>query len=492
MMSTASPLQRRTGHAASGITFGIKFGSAVSMSVFMIAAWAADAPSPSAGFRCRAEVRLEQPGAFVALPLPASVYACSQQTGLSDLRLVDAQGQRVPLALLPDAPSRSEIRRQDVRLYALPVTNPTNATVDPGKAQAPTSITLHGADRQLIRIELPAAPAFTPATTQPTTPTSPGWLIDLGESHPEDRPLQAVELDWSGPAEFNAAFELSVSHDLQHWQAAGHGQLLELHGDGERLRQNRILPSTPSGRYLLLRWRGGEPAPALTSAKAERSAVPSTADSNRPLSLQVPATSGADATQALDFDLGHVMPLTSIDLMLPTGQRVVPVRWQMRQTPQQPWQSLGAHVHYRLEHRGEISRSQPLSIETRTRFLRALPDERAGAVDARQVHVSVQLRPTPLVFVSQGTPPWTLLAGNADSSPNLLPVSTLISDLDAERPRFGQAVLSTWQEDTQARRATERSEQLSALRPWLLWAVLILGVAGLAVMVWRLSRNKAS
>jgi di/tricarboxylate transporter len=40
-------------------------------------------------------------------------------------------------------------------------------------------------------------------------------------------------------------------------------------------------------------------------------------------------------------------------------------------------------------------------------------------------------------------------------------------------------------------RRDEAKQREAALRPWLLWAVLVAGVAGLALMVWRLARTSA-
>ena len=45
-----------------------------------------------------------------------------------------------------------------------------------------------------------------------------------------------------------------------------------------------------------------------------------------------------------------------------------------------------------------------------------------------------------------------------------------------------------WGEVAAVARAAERQTQLATLGPWLLWAVLLAGVAGLAFMVWRLTR----
>src|SRR3989442_13384973 len=87
---------------------------------FAGAAQAADAQD--AAFRYNAPIPLQQPAAFVALPLPVSAYAHSLQPALNDLRIVDARGERVPFALLPLRASASQTSEQlhDALLYPLP------------------------------------------------------------------------------------------------------------------------------------------------------------------------------------------------------------------------------------------------------------------------------------------------------------------------------------------------------------------------------------
>jgi Protein of unknown function (DUF3999) len=97
-----------------------------------------------------------------------------------------------------------------------------------------------------------------------------------------------------------------------------------------------------------------------------------------------------------------------------------------------------------------------------------------------------------LVFVQQGVPPFRLLAGAVADTPDRpqdLPTATLVADIDAERPRMGSATLGDWQEDPAAARAAASAERVATWRPWLLWGVLLAGVAALGAMVWRLARG---
>jgi Protein of unknown function (DUF3999) len=64
-----------------------------------------------------------------------------------------------------------------------------------------------------------------------------------------------------------------------------------------------------------------------------------------------------------------------------------------------------------------------------------------------------------------------------------------VPQLDAERARFGRAELGAFSADATIERAAERAEQQARWRPALLWGVLLLGVAGLGTLVWRLARS---
>jgi len=70
-----------------------------------------------------------------------------------------------------------------------------------------------------------------------------------------------------------------------------------------------------------------------------------------------------------------------------------------------------------------------------------------------------------------------------------LPVATLVPQLDTERARFGRAELGAFSADASVERAAVRAEEQARWRPMLLWGVLLVGVAGLGVLVWRLART---
>ena len=463
-------------------------------------AWAVDAPD----LRYEAPLAVTTPGAFVRLPLPPEVYARSRDGALADLRVVDATGARVPFALLRARPD--ELGYDDVRvpvsIYPLPPlaaaeTLPAHLElrIDGGKLLLRSQA---GAPR-------PAAAAAAGAAARP------GWLIDLGERKPDDPVPRHVELRWSGPAEFSAGYRLDSSADLRQWRPAGGGQVMALAGAAgapgatTSLQQPRVaLPANP-GRYLRLRWTDPAAAPAVTAADA-------IAEKPRSRTLDAPATlklaaspepagaapADAQAARALHLDLGGVLDVRDLDLVLPPGTQVLPLRVQRRNTPAERWTDVTAAVAYRIERpaaQGGSSFSPPLTLNVSTRYLRLVPDERAPAIDSVRTSAVARVQLASVVFAAQGTPPYRLQVGapgNARLTDGALPLPTLVPLLDQERARFGRAEPGAFAEVPAVAQQVARDELLAAWRPRLLWAVLLVGVAGLGFIVWRLARGAAA
>jgi hypothetical protein len=448
---------------------------------------AAQARAEAPAFRFQAPIKIEKPAAFVQLPLPASAYGRSRQRGLQDLRIVDARGERVPFAVLaPRVPEAQTTEQQrDAALYPLPA-KPSAA----GTWPSPLEVTVQGE-----RISVKRAPAGLPAAADAK---SAGWLLDLGEQRKDEPPPQSLRMQWSGPAEFSAAFRFESSDDLRLWRSGGAGQLLALASANGPLTQPTVVLPAGSGRFVRLFWADAAAAPALVGAKViaaqRRSIVLDPPTEIAFATSPVPAGKIApdEATpRALHYDLGGVLPLLQIDLQLAPGTRVAPVRVQGRDHGDEAWRDLAAGVFYRLERGTEVSTSPPLPLRTRVRYLRLVPDVRTAALDASQTQLVVQAQLASLVFASEGQAPYTLWAGAPKVEASALPLATLVPAIDDERARFGRASLGEWTEVAAVARAADRQQQLAALRPVVLWAVLLAGVAGLAVMVWRLTRPAA-
>jgi hypothetical protein len=451
---------------------------------------AADAEEPA--FRFEAPIVVQRGAPFVELALPGAAYARSRAqggdagNGPRDLRIVDAGNEPVPFAWLAPRAGDSRAREslRDAVLYPLPA----KPTAD-GSWRAPIDIVVEG-ERINVR-RLGARGATTDGAAR-----SGGWLIDLGERHPATPAPDQLRLAWSGPSEFSAAFDIATSDDLRTWRGGGAGQVLALQSASGALTQPNVLLRANSERFVRLVWADAATAPALTGAKVvttQRDTVALDAPTELTVEGASPPkdTSGSDpaAARGVDFDLGGALPVVGIDLEWTTGTHVAPVRVLGRARGNEAWRELGSVVFYRLDRQGAVSHSPTWALRTNVRYLRLIPDERAAALEPAQLRLRVQAELAHLVFATQGQAPYRAQIGSAEASAAALPITALVPALADERSRFGAATLGDWTEIAAAARRDEAKQREAALRPWLLWAVLIGGVAVLAFMVWRLTRS---
>jgi Protein of unknown function (DUF3999) len=441
----------------------------------------------AAPFRYGAPIAIDAPAPFVQLALTPSVYGHVEQTELRDLRVVDAHGAPAPFALLaPRSTLHTSEQVREAALYPLPA-RPTAA----GVWALPVDVVVVG-DRISVKRHGSAA---TVSASRPRE--SGGWLVDSGERHGDEARPQRLRLRWSGPAEFTAGYRLETSDDLRQWRDAGSGQLMALQSTAGALTQPLLSLPDGAGRFVRLLWAEPREAPLLDGATvlvAERRVV--AVDSARGLSFSASSEPAgrqpldAAARRALHFDLGGALPLVDLDLVFGSGTHVAPVRVQGRLRSDEPWRDLGAAVFYRLERGGDVGNSPAIALPATARFIRLVADERAAPLEGADARLVVHAALATLVFAAQGEPPFRLLAGSPDASAGALPVATVVPQLESERPHFGHGELGPFVADEAVARAVAAESRQARRRPWLLWGVLLVGVAGLGALVWRLAHSQ--
>ncbi|MEZ4456647.1 MAG: DUF3999 family protein [Gemmatimonadales bacterium] len=445
----------------------------------LLAVAALSACAAPGGYRYSAPIEITAPGTFVELPVPVSAYSRSVQPGLADVRVVDAGGSRVSFAWLTprDGETQRITETRPATVYPLPP-RPARGAV----WQAPVEVTVRG---DQIRVSRSRAEA--PAGRRG------GWLIDLGPDPAESPPADRIELEWSGPAEFTAAYTLETSDDLAGWQPAPGGQLISLVSASGPLTLPVVRLPGRSGRFVRLEWTDpGGVVPDISGARAVAGRTERTeGEAPETITLQPMPRTGADTAAGPAFDLGGELPVLDLMPRFAAGNLVVPAVVEGRSRLDEPWRPFGAAVFYRLERSpAEVSTSPPLQIGASVRYLRLVPDRRAAALDPAGVTLEVRARLAHLVFAMQSTAPFRLEVGSATAEAGALPEGVLVPGLAEERTRFGRARLGEWTESATVAQAVDRQSQIAALRPWLLWGVLLAGLAGLGLMVWRLAKQR--
>ncbi|MDR7272078.1 hypothetical protein J2X20_004752 [Pelomonas saccharophila] len=393
----------------------------------------------------RAPVQITQPAPFLTLDATAEAWQHSLGSDLRDWQLLDAQGRRVPFALLPDGLLATPER--ELKLFALPPAPTTAASAPPNR--------------------LPA-----------------GWMLDLGEPAQWPAEPRQVRLRWPADSTpFQAGYRLETSADLQSWQWLGTGQLLGLRtAEGAPLAQPLVnLPGRPQ-RYLRLVWDEAsssvQPEAATLLAQPAGAALQQT-----PRTAALPAP---DADGGWVISLGGPQPLLSLTLAGSQGTWVLPVQVQTRAGAQAPWQTVARTVFYRVD-RGaapaDMAPALPLGIGASE--LRLLPPRGTALPPAGSLRLDWTVRAIRVVWAAQGEPPFSLQVGAATPESGPRPLADVVPDWNREQSRLGHSQLGAF--SAQAVAAT--TEAAVPPRRLLLWAVLGVGVALLAAVTWRLWRQ---
>lgn len=393
----------------------------------------------------RAPVQITQPAPFLTLEATAEAWQHSAGSDLRDWQLLDAQGRRVPFALLPDGLQTTSER--ELKLAPLPPAPPTSASAPPNR--------------------LPA-----------------GWLMDLGEPATWTGEPRQLRLRWpTDAAPFQAGYRLETSADLQSWQWLGTGQLLGLRTtEGAPLSQPLVnLPGRPQ-RWLRLIWddanRAVQPEAAILLAQPAGAAPQQTTRS-----AALPA---ADADGGWVIPLGGPQPLLSLTLAGNQGTWVLPVQVQTRAGAKSPWQTIARSVFYRVDRGNAPADTAPaLPLAIGASELRLLAPPGTALPPASSLRLDWTLRTTRIVWAAQGEPPFSLQVGAAAPGTGPRPLSDVVPDWTREQSRLGKSELGAFT----AQPAAATDEPTLPPRRLLLWGVLGLGVLLLAGATWRLWRQ---
>ena len=406
--------------------------------------------------------------------LDAGVYGQAQSPVLDDVAVLDAGGNEVPSALFAPAPPAAQGRpARALPFFPLPAMADDAARVGDLSVVAERS-----ADGRVLRVASRAGP---PAVAPQA------WLVDASAL---PGPAVALELEWApAAASFEQACRVEASDDLRNWRpVADRAPLVDLRHAGSRLLQRRIALPGEAARYYRIVLLQPAPAPAVQVVRALVQDTPAAGDWQwrvLPAQRQRPGPeSSFEFTQAGRF------PVQQVDVAL-AGNHAIEWRLDSRDDEDAPWiPRAGPWMAYALDSAGQASRSPPrvLAGVVRDRYWRL---RTRAAVPATPL-LRLGYRPETLVFLAQGTAPYTLVAGSGHAHRRAAPLPQLLDTLRAQRgaawhPADASLGIPRPLAGEAARTATPRD-----WRALVLWGVLVLAalvVAGFALSLLRAPRD---
>lgn len=407
--------------------------------------------------------------------LPQAVYQSTAWQDLRDVRVFNHQGDAVPFALEVQKTQPATPQTEALRLFPLAV-SPV-APREPDRRDSAAFI-LRSQTGVEIRLE-----------SDEVNTIGQSYLLTLPEARQEPFSLAQLRLNWNTPAgNWQGKASVYASQDLRDWRPVQEGApLMDLVRDNDRLKMDTINASLTLSaqwnRYLLVILDSQSPALALNSVTA-------IADSSEPAAERIVVAARPDRVgdDQVIWRWTQAQPLTSLRIAL-ENEGVLPVELSWRSGEKAPWQPLTKTVLYQWDGKRSpdlrLSGQQVEAVRMMTinaRLPETLP-ELSGARDSYQ-----------LVFNTQGKGPYMLAWGNraaqkADIGLDMLIPASLRNADDLNDLPWAGAQESVMLGGKARLTATSAAEQQSRWKTLLVWGTLILGVAALALMAWRIWRE---
>ncbi|MGZ5061627.1 MAG: DUF3999 domain-containing protein [Usitatibacter sp.] len=424
-------------------------------------------------FRSTAPVTLTQPDALQRFVLPFEAYRDGRRD-LADLRVFNASGEALPIAFAGEEPAA----REAPPLAPLPLFAVAGAERQAARSGDLDVTVRSNADGTIVSVQGRTRGALSTPPAQPVA-----WLADASQLQ---RPVRGMVVEWdAGPGTEIAKLDVEASDDLKSWRTlATRAPVLQLGEAPQRLVQPRVEWPAQRAKYLRITAQ-----PAGFRLRAVLAVMDEVA---RPVPRSLRRIEGTAGTKPGEylFDVGARLPVDALRVVLPAQNSVAPFAVSSRDGASGPWGAVTGATFYRLVRDGVEIESPPVEIPRRAaRYWSIQLDPRSPGIGTAVPSLEVQWRPAQVVFVARGEAPFTLAFGNAEARPARLSVSELIpgyetrAELKLPEAKVGEVrsngdayPWAAWFGDVPARRL-------------VLWAILVLAVAALGGMAWRLKRQ---
>jgi uncharacterized membrane protein len=418
-------------------------------------------------YTVRVPLRVPESGPLQRVRLPARVLVASRGPQLADVRVFDAAGRPVPLALAPTpAPHQ---KRQEVTLPVLPILGAADALAVSG-----VSLRIDEHQRaSVVRLEGKPKPAGASRLL--------GILLDTRRVAD---PGLALALDLTTPAGQPVTITIESSADLKDWQTLADKVVYRTNPAPGRTTIG-LAAQYLEGRYLRVTWQSSSRLLSPVEVRAASLVTARRSASSGPRAI-LAMDAGADR-HAIEFTLPFPAAITALEITLAGDDTVVPVRVLGRNQSEGAWTPIASGSLFRVTESGHSRVNPAFDLHgARFRSLRVEADGRSPGFSMAPM-IAARLKPVHLVFLATSPGPFTLAAGKVDAAPVLLESD----DLQQANGASAAAVpLATVPSEADPVVRVLAVDQGTPWRRAMLWGVLLVGTILLAGMVWLLMRRR--
>ena len=425
-------------------------------------------PNRLESFAAQLAVNTEAGDQLQRLAVPAAALIEMQNVDLSDIRVFDAGGNSLPIALLRgEQIAQAEEKRVEVKAY------PVVGSVEALRVRGISLSIDDGKVAHIVGLDGPTGAAKTQVV---------GSLLDTREV---TDPAIAVVLDAELPVQQPVTVTLESSADLKNWELLGEKVMFRAAPGGGMLGSGRIeLPSADlRGRYIRVGWAA---AGMLLEPVAVRSAAVITSKRGPP---QRPVARGRGVEQVGAHDLRLTLPFRAPIAALKLSQSgqdgVVPVRLYGKASAELPWTLLAAGT-------VRSGRAGASILETggaAMTLYRIEADKRTPGF-AQPPQIDLLFDPVELLIRFNGNPPYIVGAGLAGAPSTFLTPEEIEPSASQRLAGIPQATNGGGQTAAVSVAPAPAARGLADKR-LVLWLVLLAGVAVLGLALARLLRGNA-
>ncbi|WP_374401097.1 DUF3999 domain-containing protein [Niveibacterium sp.] len=433
---------------------------------------AAHAAEQAADFTTRASIRVNETAPYARLTLPIDAYLAARSPDLRDLRVFNANGEAVPFALI-DTPPQTRASEQQRALRWFPLHGEAGARL--GDLQVDVRRDTSG-----------TVVSVREQSGSKAGKSLRGYLIDTGS---KEAALAALDITLGEGINGFHRVSVEASDDLTRWQSLqADAVLAALDFNNEQIRRERIELGQTGARYLRVLWR--EPAEAVPIAAVKL--VTREAHTEAPAIVWTGATPAQRDTKG-DYVLKLPTPIRAeqLRITLPPGNLLAPVEVATRNDERAPWRRIAGGVVYRLAGDGADRTSPDIALGNSViQHLRLHADPRSGGLGSTAPTLQLGLTPQQLVFLTHGPAPYTLALGKPNIAPAALAIDTLVPGYGQPgAPKIADAEISFGPQASAADGSGPTPDAPASTRKWVLWAVLVAGVAVMGGMAWSLVKQ---
>lgn len=467
--------------------FAMKLNLSKSLAFLLVAlvayGHAAEVDKPES-YALRFALQTQTSAGLQRLALPSAALGAIQTSNLADIRVFNASGEAVPIALLPQRAETKPVSPRSFTIYPINVTEKQRADLGGMRLRIEEA-----GGRRVVTLDSAGK-----ATPSASAVKQIGALVDSNQFVGK---LDYLLVDAELPIGEPVPISVSASKDLKSWRTlADASPVFRFGGDGSPGNLRVALNGAALDReYLRIIWPTQAAFKLRSAQLAEMPAVAPIVRSELPLVAAV-----GSAPNELIASMPFATPVHALALRAGPGNALIPVRIHARNAKNEPWRFVTSSVIYRIAGNNSEAVNPPIEVNGLVaREIKIEADKNSTAFASAVPSVQAIVNPVSLAFVASGSPPYALAVGRKDAKAIALPVSSLVPGYTEGSE--AQLTLATVDASSMTKSPAAEPTALSTIkekvgapseRSLVLWGVLIVGVLLLGLIAWGLLKQSSN